>query len=183
MATEAIKGMQTPINRNVPHNMKLTFCFFIVCSLMPTCYPQVMENNGLSTSETKEKWRALADEERYHEAISILLDSLQNIQKKNKHANYWHIGQLYACNNEYNFAVKYMKKSTNFLDKLFDREWRLYLNGTLAFLKRNQPKLKVCNDKLLHKHSDYYKFNVCTLNALYENYDKPYKLAYRIDCK
>lgn len=102
---------------------------------------------------------------------------------KNKNAIFWHIGQLYAYNNEYNYAIEYMKKSTSFLDQLFDREWRLYYKGTIAFLKKDMKNLKNYNDKLWNKHSEYYYFNACKLKALYDNFDKSYKLAYDEPCK
>jgi len=163
--------------------MKIFLYSLIILTFFSTSIAQTTKKNYICKKAEKELWRELADSGRYHDAINILLDSIQTSKQKNKNGTYWHIGQLYASNNEYAFAIKYIKKSTSFFDKLFDREWRLYYNGTIAFLNKDKKKLKICNDKLWKKHSEYYYFNACKLKALYENFDKPYKLAYKMDCK
>lgn len=140
-------------------------------------------NKSICKKEAKELWRELADSGRFDDAINILLDSIQKNKQKEKSSYYWHVGQLYACNNEYTKALAYMKKSTNFFDKLFDREWRLYYNGTIAFLKKDKKKLKKSNDKLWNKHSDYYYHNACKLKLLYENFEKTYREVYDIKCQ
>jgi len=84
---------------------------------------------------------------------------------------------------EYAIAIEYIKKSTGFFDKIIDREWRLYYNGTIAFLKKDMRKLKICHDKLWNRHSGYYYFNACKLKALYENFEKPYRVAFYMSCK
>lgn len=153
----------------------LTFCSNISA--------QTINKNNKCQKETKELWRDLADSGRYNDAINNLLDSIKKIKKKDNKKNYWHLGQLYACNNENDIAIEYIKKSTSFFDKILDREWRLYCNGTIAFLKKRQRRLNLCNKKLWNKHSDYYYFNACRLKALYENFEKPYRVAYNMSCK
>jgi len=163
--------------------MKIFFYTLTIFTFLSTTTAQTTNCNDLCRKESNELWRELADNGKYQEAIKILLDTIQTSKQKNKNVTYWHIGQLYAFNNEYTSAIEYMKKSTSFLDKVFDREWRLYYNGTIAFLKKDKKKLKNYNDKLWKKHSDYYYFNACKLKVLYENFDKPYKLAYDVSCK
>jgi hypothetical protein len=163
--------------------MKTLLYIFVLFAFIPVCYSQTTNESDVSKKETKEIWRELADKGKYHEAINILLDSIQTGKPKNKNGAYWHVGQLYAFNNEYDCALKYMKESTGFFNRLFDREWRLYYKGTIAFLKRDKKKLGICNDKLWNKHSGYYSFNAHKLKALYENFDKSYKVAYEIDDK
>ncbi len=163
--------------------MKILFYTLIIFTFLATSSAQTTKKSYVCKKETKELWRELADSGKYHDAIKILLDSIQTSKHKNKNGTYWHIGQLYAYNNEYDFAIEYMKKSTSFFDQLFDREWRLYYKGTIAFLKKDKEKLKKYNDKLWNKHSAYYYFNACKLKALHDNFDKPYKLAYDEACK
>jgi tetratricopeptide (TPR) repeat protein len=153
----------------------IIFCFFFFTSTAQT--------TSTCKKETKDLWRELADSGKYQDAIDVLLDSLQTSKQKNKHEIYWHVGQLYAFNNEYDSAIENMKKSTNFFNKIFDREWRLYFNGTIAFLKKDKKKLKSYSEKLWKKHSGYYYFNAFKLKALYENFNMPYKLAYDEACK
>ncbi len=163
--------------------MQIFLYLLVALTFHFNCIGQTTGNNYYSQKLENELWRALADSGKYNDAINILLDSLNTNKHKNNHGTYWHVGQLYACNNEYAFALKYIKKSTSFFDKLFDREWRLYYKGTIAFLKKDKEKLKIYNYKLWNKHSDYYYFNACKLNALYDNFDKPYLVAYNITCK
>lgn len=119
----------------------------------------------------------------HSDAIAVLLDSIQNRKQKENNWNYWHLGQLYACINEYAIAIEYLKKSTSCVDKIVDREWRLYCNGTIAFLKRDKRKLKIYYDKLWNKHSSYYYFNACMVKLLYENFEKPYREVYEMSCQ
>ena len=112
-----------------------------------------------------------------------MLDSMQGKKQKDKKMDYWHLGQMYACDNDYATAIIYLKKSTNMGGRLMDREWRLYYKGTLAFLKKDKMKLKTCHTRLWGKHSSYYEKNACALKGLYENFDKPYREAYGLPCK
>ena len=163
---------------SINSNMKILFYLLIIVIVCPTVIAQTTTTNDTCKKVKQELWRELADSNRYHEAINILLDSIIISRQDNKKGMYWHVGQLYAYNNEYSFAIEYLKKSTNCFDRIFDREWRLYYKGTIAFLEKDKKKLKRCNDKLCKKHSAYYSFNSLKLKALYDNFDKPYKLAY-----
>lgn len=171
-----------PIHKKFCHR-RICLSILIMFSFYYTGIAQTTNENNVCKIGTKEQWRELADSGRYDDAIVILLDSIQKNKHINKNSTYWHLGQLYACNNKYEIAIEYMKKSTSFFDKIFDREWRLYYMGTIAFLEKDKPKLKTCNDKLWNKHSEYYYFNACKLKALYENFDKPYKLVYEMSCE
>jgi len=163
--------------------MKIFIPILLVFTFFSACMAQTTNRDFVCKKEIKELWRELADSGRYHEAINILMDSIQKGKQKNKKSSYWHVGQLYACNNEYELAIEYLKKSTSFIDQIFDREWRLYYKGTIAFLKRDKKKLKVYNDRLWKKHSDYYYFNACKLKAFYENFGMPYSRVYDMPCE
>jgi hypothetical protein len=163
--------------------MKIFLYSLFMFTFFSATIAQTTNNNYICKKAEKELWRELADSGSYNDAITILLDSIPTSKQKDKHRNYWHLGQLYACNNEYAIAIEYLKKSTGFFDKIIDREYRLYYNGTIAFLKKDKQKQKICNDKLWNKHSDYYYSNACRLKALYDNFEKPYKVAYDMSCK
>jgi hypothetical protein len=158
----------------------LSFIFLIFPLIF---YAQSSVEKYSCKKEKPELWRLLSEEGKYKDAIKVILDSLNANKTRNKSADYWHIGQLYAFDNDYKTAIVYIKKSSGFFNRLFDREWRFYYKGTIAFLKRDKKKLKTYNTKLWEKHSEYYHKNACTLNNLYENFEKPYKEASVITCK
>lgn len=160
-----------------------TFLFIYLLIFPLIFYAQSSSEKYSCKKENPELWRVFSDEGKYKEAIKIILDSINANKSINKSADYWHIGQLYAFDNEYKTAIVYMKKSSGYFIRLFDREWRLYYKGTIAFLERNKKKLKKYNTKLWKKHSGYYYKNACTLNNLYENFDKTYKEASEIKCR
>jgi len=126
------------------------------------------------------KWSKLANEEKYQEAIKVLFIELKNDSLNDKHSIYWHIGQMYAMNDDYKNAIKYFKKSTQFYFWIFDREYYLYDKGTIAFVKRNKKKLGHCQKILQKKNSYYYRKNLLTIKSLNENFDKSYKEAYNL---
>lgn len=163
---------------------KIKAFLFITLLIFPLIfYAQSSSEKYNCKKEKPELWRILSGEGKYKEAIKVILDSISANKSKNKNADYWHIGQLYAFDNDYKTAIVYIKKSSGFFNKLFDREWRLYYKGTIAFLKRDKKKLKTYNAKLQEKHSEYYYKNACTLNNLYQNFDISYKEASVITCK
>lgn len=154
------------------NQLKIYLSFILMFAFSCVNFAQNTNKTYTCKIQTKELWRELADSGRYNEAIKILLDSADIC--KNSKSIYWHIGQLYACNNDYDLAIKYMKKSSSFFDKLFDKEWRLYFNGTLAFLNRDKKKLNFYYQKLWKKHSEYYYSNAFLLKTLNENFDLNY---------
>ncbi|HOH84699.1 MAG TPA: hypothetical protein PLI16_08825, partial [Bacteroidales bacterium] len=91
--------------------MKILFHILLVFTFFSASMAQTTSKDYVCRKETKELWRELADSGRYHEAINILMDSIQTSKQKNKKSAYWHVGQLYACNNEYEVAIEYLKKS------------------------------------------------------------------------
>ncbi|GLU44742.1 hypothetical protein [Allomuricauda sp. NBRC 101325] len=126
------------------------------------------------TDEAPEKWRILSDDGKYLEAASELLFLLLSDSSRNAHADYWHIGQMYAMANDYEKAIFYMDKAA--VD-ISDEQWIWYYKGTIAFLKRDKPKLQKYADLLGKEHSKYYKVNADALEKLLVNFDKGYGKA------
>jgi hypothetical protein len=90
----------------------------------------------------------------------------------------WHLGQLYASNNEYEKAIQEMIKTLRPLDgtqEELNRSWNYYVLGTIAFLKGEQDKLDLYIDSLVKSPVS---MNSDVLLRLRSNIDKPYKKAY-----
>ena len=101
--------------------MKIFLYSFILFAFFSTSIAQTTNQNNKYQKETKELWRKLADSGRYNDAINVLLDSIKTSKQKDKHRNYWHVGQLYACidelytvnNNVQKLANKDVQKTAN----------------------------------------------------------------------
>ena len=88
----------------------------------------------------------------------------------------WHLGQLYAVNDQYHKAIKEMKKC--YRDNSTDarKAWNYYVHGTIAFLKNDESELELYIDSL-SSHTE--TMNIEVLIRLKANIDKPYKDAYQ----
>ena len=64
---------------------------------------------------------------------------------------------MYACNNDYENAIKYIKKSSSIFNRMFDEGWRWYYKGTIAFLDRDKDKLYHYYSKLNNSNTGYYR--------------------------
>jgi len=122
-------------------------------------------------------WRKLADNKEYEKGANLIVSYLKNNKTHtNKHSLYWHAGQLFAKAQKDQQAIRYFRKTYNFLYRWFGGEdgktWYFYAKGTVAFIKRDKEKLhkmiEIWN-KNLPKDGNY-----DTLIQLYENWDKKY---------
>jgi tetratricopeptide (TPR) repeat protein len=162
------------------HLKPIKHILFIIISIQSlNTIAQSTQNNYVCKKQIKEQWRELAEEGKFKEAINLLLDTIQEHKHIDMHSVYWHIGQLYAFDNDYGNAIRYLKKSTDIFDKLADREWRLYYKGTIAFLQKDKQKLESCYKRLWNKHSAYNEKNAFVLKGLYENFDKTYREVFQ----
>ena len=130
----------------------------------------------LVTDDAPEKWRVLSNEGKYLEAASELLYFVLSDSTRNAHADYWHIGQMYAMANDYEKAIFYMDKSAIGVK---DEQWNWYYQGTIAFLKRDKQQLQKYARLLSKEHSVYYKANADVLKKLLANFEKGYGEAIR----
>lgn len=93
------------------------------------------EFDNPSTSE----WRKYGHNGQYKKAISIMLNFIkENLNKIDDYqlgGIYWHIGQMYAFDDNYNRAIYFMKKCGDAIEEE-------YKNGTIAFLKGDLNVLK-----------------------------------------
>jgi tetratricopeptide (TPR) repeat protein len=160
-------------------NLQKLFLFLVVTHFL--CFEisaQINRTESLCKKRVLQKWEILSQEGKYEEAIAELQKQMDLEDNKSKHKNYWHLGQLYAFNGDYATAISHLKKSTNMFDLLFDKFWRYYYKGTIAFLQRDKTKLNKYNSKMQKKKSAYYEGSTNTLKSLYENFDKEYVEAY-----
>lgn len=159
--------------------MKTIFTFILAILIATTIQGQIKthpNNSGVIMSdEPPEKWRVLSDENREIEAASELIYLVLSDSTRNKHADYWHIGQLYAATNQYEKAKFYMKRAV--IEPMDDEQWMLYFNGTIAFLERDKVSLEKFAKLLNANHTEYYSANARTLNGLMENFEKTYSEA------
>jgi tetratricopeptide (TPR) repeat protein len=160
--------------------MKLQRYILIFVIIHLLCVDISAQTNTAAVCKKRDlqNWELLSQEGKYDEAIIELQNQIKLGNKDSKHKDYWHLGQLYAFKNDYATAIIYLKKSTNSFDLLFDKYWRYYYKGTIAFLQRKKKKLQKYHKKMQQAKSEYYKGNATTLESLYLNYEKPYLEAY-----
>ena len=78
----------------------------------------------------------------------------------------WHLGQLYAMENNIGKAIENMKKSIG----TEDQQWNDYVNATIAFLKNDREEFE--------KHANKENYNGKTIEKLRNGFGKSYKEAY-----
>lgn len=112
----------------------------------------------------------------------------------------WHAGQVLAGDNKYDEAVKYFKQTYKSGDR--STEWNLYVDATIAFLRKDKSALITARDTLaLQPVSDEMKAsrreflkqspnvswpegfvdepqNLSVVNKLIKCYNEPYSVAY-----
>lgn len=122
------------------------------------------------------EWRMHSNAGSYNKAIKCLNRDLEKAENKHqKHSILWHLGQMYACNNEYDTAIVFMQKSTHYMVYFIDRQFYWYYRGTMAFLKRDKKKLHKYYMKLWPYRNGYYRKNAVMLKSLHDDFEKPYR--------
>jgi tetratricopeptide (TPR) repeat protein len=122
-----------------------------------------------------------SNEGNYNKAIACLkheLDTAEN--KRQKHNTLWHLGQMYACKNDYDTAILFMKKATHLMTYFIDKQFYWYYRGTIAFLKRDKEKLQKYYRKLWPYRDGYYRKNALMLKKLYDDFEKPYAEIFQV---
>ena len=124
-------------------------------------------------------WRKLSAEKKYHEAAYLIVAYLKTRNASNKHALYWHAGQMFAMANENALAKKYFKRTYSVFYKWLGDEdaktWYYYAKGTVAFIDRDKNKLAA----IIHHWERHFPKdkNYQALLQLHENWDKGYASA------
>ena len=125
--------------------------------------------------QTQKGWRQFKDN------VPLMIDLLTNymaINKTEEEILTWHLGQLYATNNEYEKAIQEMIKTLRPIDGTQDelnRSWNFYVIGTIAFLKNDGNTLSRYADSLANNPVS---MNIEVLRRLEKNIGKSYKNSY-----
>lgn len=127
-------------------------------------YPQVIFDSDTCC------WRKLTASGKYHEAAELMVLYLHSRNASNKHALYWHTGQMYAMAHEYELATKYFKKTYAKVYLWFGdsdaKTWYYYARGTVAFIKEDRKVLDKVIQTWSHKFPPDKNYNaLLKLNA------------------
>jgi hypothetical protein len=138
----------------------------------------------------KSGWRQLAQEGRFKEAAKLI----DRYRERNKSLDVsqvvnllFHAGQLYAFADSYDMAVERFKKAK--YDpipdvepaqmKAFFEEWNVYVDATIAFIKKDRMKLLACRTRMANiPNISREMSNLDVVDSLIRNFDKPYSEAY-----
>lgn len=135
-------------------------------------------------------WRQVAQEGRFKEAAKLIDRYLKRhkgldvSQIANLH---FHAGQLYAFANSYDIALERFKKAKYdpipevdpVQMKAFFEEWNVYVDATIAFIKKDRMKLLEYRTQMANiPNISREMSNLDVVDSLIKNYDKPYLEAY-----
>ena len=95
-------------------------------------------------------WRLIDDQEDCKQTAINMLDSYtarhEYEYKQQRSTLIWHTGQVLASTGQYEDAIHYFKQTYN--TEANHAEWNLYVDGTIAFLNKDKPRLIMLRDKL-----------------------------------
>lgn len=92
-------------------------------------------------------WRKVADEENCYSVAGQIIKDYIDQHKIKPHTGsdilFWHVGQMQAYSGQTEDALKYFGMSYDKLaaDRTNEKEWALYAEGTIAFLKNDRDGL------------------------------------------
>lgn len=149
-------------------------------------------------------WRAIDYKEGCRDSAGRLLQSYLTISQErfesNKVTLMWHTGQMLAGSNNYDEAIHYFRQTYKSAET--QKEWNLYVDGTLAFLKKDKDTLLRARDtlanmpvseKIKEARRTFLKDNpnitmpegfvddpqnLSVMNNLITCFDEPYSIAY-----
>jgi tetratricopeptide (TPR) repeat protein len=97
-------------------------------------------------------WRAVSYEEGCNGAAISLLEAYVARHDLTPGGDsdiiFWHTGQLLATEGDYDAAIAYFEKTYEPEDNSHGPEWNYYVDGTIAFLRQDRPKLIKLRDQL-----------------------------------
>lgn len=135
-------------------------------------------------------WRAVAQHEECTEIAADLIRDYRETRGLTSTILYWHEGQLRALAGSTDEAIRLFEKSR----KTFDiHGWNLYVDASIAFLKRDKPALLAAREALarLPRPEDFdprdaqgklvsvsWPLNLRVVDGLITCFDRGYKEAY-----
>lgn len=160
-----------------PRNIKT--CVFLFISLGLWCQtPDCLQLTQLEF-DGADCWRALAKAGNYEAAATLQLEFIKKGKVRNLTSLYWHVGQLYALDNQNEKAIHYMQKTQTVFTKWLGGEegktWYYFTKATMAFLQRDRATF---NRILLKWERKFPKDkNYIELTRLDKNWELPYRQA------
>jgi hypothetical protein len=122
------------------------------------------------------KWRKMEHNGNYNGAIKYMMNyyinNKENLLNYQIGAIFWHIGQIYATDNNYKNAIEWMSKP-----EVSDSIEPNYQKGTISFLKNDLKKLQFFYNKLI-KNDPTDGSGRDILKKLINNFGLPYKEVY-----
>ena len=113
-----------------------------------------------------------------YELICLIIPEYINISKIsiNQSANlHWHLGQMHAFNQNIEKAIAEMEQSNLDSKPIY---WKCYVEGTIAFLKKDKPKLLESLETLRQQDN---QMNIRFLEKFVKYFDKSYREAYNAE--
>ena len=173
------QGCSSPdTEKSFAHNEKIiSKAQYLDCGISEAEHGRLMALDKHSFDQNMEGgWRKIANEGNcYSVAGQLIKDYIDHHNIKPQTGSnilFWHVGQMQAYSGQIEDALKYFSMS---YDKLADdgtneKEWALYAEGTIAFLKKDRESLiKAKNELANYKMS---KAKIASINKMKEDNPK-----------
>jgi len=135
-------------------------------------------------------WRQLALEGRFKEAAELIdryLKRHKNLDVSQFANLHFHAGQLYAFADRNDVALERFQKAKYdpipevdpVQMKAFFEEWNIYVEATIAFIKKDRIKLLECRTQMANiPNISREMSNLSVVDSLIRNFGKPYFEAF-----
>lgn len=134
-------------------------------------------------------WRAIEKVKGCEPAAAEMLSQYRERYEQLVPLMAWHEGQVRASIGQYPDAIELMRKSR----RLAERDpagWNLYVDATIAFLRKDRRKFQVARRRLLALRKPpawpagaSWPQNANVLRGLWKCFDRSYQTAYGDDCR
>jgi hypothetical protein len=133
-------------------------------------------------------WRKLYHPDCFFELAGLIdfyhLHHFQNLLDWQNWLLYWHAGQLYADDNNYDLAIDRFSKSINSTEPADDPfKWNAYVMASIAFLKGDFQNLIKFRDELAAAQDPHRLNNLKIVQNMVICFGEPYKEVYSGNCK
>lgn len=135
--------------------------------------------------DLKGGWRELSSRPGCLLAAADLLRDYRHAHSKDAGLLTWHEAQLRASAGQYPEAIALMKQAYKPAEKDL-AGWNLYVDGTIAFLRRDLAALKQAKAKLPEVKAPVTEGmppNIDVIEGLENCFDQPYAKAYELACR
>ena len=134
-------------------------------------YQRLMELSLDDFDQSGEGFRMYSDD--YH-VVSLLIPEYITVNELSPEYSrnlHWHMGQIHAFNDEVEAAISEMEQAYAG-GPIY---WKCYVDGSIAFLKRDKPKMEKAIETLREQEN---QMNLDVLERLFQYYDLSYLEAY-----